>query len=65
MSASLASFAGGYLSDRFSRKRTIALGAGIFSLGTAIEAASTKLAMFIVGRLITGGPYDFPSYLHK
>jgi SP family arabinose:H+ symporter-like MFS transporter len=55
MSASLASFASGWLSDRYSRKYTIMIGAYIFALGAALEAGSTKLPMLIVGRLIVGG----------
>ncbi|KAG8738976.1 hypothetical protein FRC10_006308 [Ceratobasidium sp. 414] len=54
MSASLSSFASGWLSDRYSRKYTIMVGAYIFSLGSALEAGSTKLPMLIVGRLVVG-----------
>ncbi|CAE6377947.1 unnamed protein product [Rhizoctonia solani] len=54
MSASLASFASGWLSDKYSRKWTIMLGAYIFGLGAALEAGSLNLAMLIVGRLIVG-----------
>ncbi|KAB5592234.1 hypothetical protein CTheo_4331 [Ceratobasidium theobromae] len=54
MSASLASFASGWLSDRYSRKRTIMLGAYIFGAGAAIEAGSMALPMLIIGRLIVG-----------
>lgn len=57
MSASLASFAGGYFSDKFSRKRTIAGGALVFCLGAALEAGSVNLPMFIVGRLLAGGMF--------
>ncbi|KAG9075031.1 hypothetical protein FS749_013344, partial [Ceratobasidium sp. UAMH 11750] len=54
MSASLSSFASGWLSDRYSRKYTIMVGAYIFALGSALEAGSTNLPMLIVGRLIVG-----------
>ncbi|KAF8603936.1 hypothetical protein BDV93DRAFT_555953 [Ceratobasidium sp. AG-I] len=54
MSASLASFASGWLSDKYSRKYAIMIGAYIFGLGAALEAGSTKLPMLIVGRLIVG-----------
>lgn len=63
MSASLASFASGWLSDRYSRKRTIMLGAYIFGAGAAIEAGSMALPMLIIGRLIVGG--EFVGLLHK
>ncbi|KAH7334576.1 hypothetical protein B0J17DRAFT_770897 [Rhizoctonia solani] len=54
MSASLASFASGWLSDKYSRKRTIMLGAYIFGIGAALEAGSVNLPMLIIGRLIVG-----------
>ncbi|CAE6378421.1 unnamed protein product [Rhizoctonia solani] len=54
MSASLSSFASGWLSDKYSRKRTIMLGAYIFGIGAALEAGSTNLPMLIIGRLIVG-----------
>ncbi|KAG8763447.1 hypothetical protein FRC11_003665, partial [Ceratobasidium sp. 423] len=54
MSASLASFASGWLSDKYSRKRTIMLGAYIFGIGAALEAGSMGLPMLIIGRLIVG-----------
>lgn len=55
MSASLSSFASGWLSDKYSRKYTTMVGAYIFGLGAALEAGSTKLPMLVVGRLIVGG----------
>lgn len=54
MSATLASFASGWLSDKYSRKYTIMMGAYIFGLGAAIEAGSGTLPMLITGRLIVG-----------
>ncbi|KDN39177.1 hypothetical protein RSAG8_08948, partial [Rhizoctonia solani AG-8 WAC10335] len=54
MSASLASFASGWLSDKYSRKRTIMIGAYIFGIGAALEAGSVSLPMLIIGRLIVG-----------
>lgn len=40
MSASLASLAGGWCADKFSRKRTISLGAFVFATGAALEAGT-------------------------
>ncbi|KDQ14511.1 hypothetical protein BOTBODRAFT_145628 [Botryobasidium botryosum FD-172 SS1] len=54
ISASISSSAAGWLSDRFSRKRTAMCGGFLFALGAAIEAGSVHLAMLIVGRLVVG-----------
>ncbi|ELU37885.1 MFS sugar transporter [Rhizoctonia solani AG-1 IA] len=61
MSASLSSFASGWLSDKYSRKRTIMLGAYIFGIGAALEAGSVNLEMLIIGRLIVGGQCFYSS----
>lgn len=52
--AAISSFFGGHLANSVGRPRAIALGAGIFGLGAAIECASVKLAILIVGRAIKG-----------
>ena len=65
MAASLASFSGGWFADKFSRKRTIALGAALFCVGAALEAGSEALAMFIVGRLLAGGEKTLISPIHE
>lgn len=64
MAASTASFVGGYLCDKISRKRTIALGAILFCIGAALEAASTNLVMFIFGRVTAGGSSRLSSTLY-
>lgn len=45
---------GGRISDYFSRKRTVSLGALIFAIGSAVSAGSSTLAGLICGRLIAG-----------
>lgn len=52
--ASLTSFFAGSVADSLGRTLTIAIGAMIFTLGTALEAAAQNLAMLFVGRCITG-----------
>jgi MFS family permease len=52
--AAISSFFGGHLANSVGGPRAIAIGAGIFGMGTAIECASIKLAMLIVGRAIKG-----------
>jgi MFS family permease len=54
LSATIASLFAGGLSDGMGRTRAIAIGALIFGIGAALEAASFNLAMLIVGRLIVG-----------
>ena len=45
----------GNVADKISRKRSIALGALIFAVGSAVSAAATaSLVMLIVGRCIAG-----------
>ncbi|KAG8738599.1 hypothetical protein FRC11_001277, partial [Ceratobasidium sp. 423] len=43
MTASISSFVSGRLSDKYSRKWTIMLGAYIFGTGAALEAGSVNL----------------------
>lgn len=52
--AAFSSCFAGRVSDKLGRPKAIAIGALIFGIGAAIEAASFKLAMFIVGRCIEG-----------
>ncbi|KAL9048285.1 MAG: hypothetical protein Q9162_007794, partial [Coniocarpon cinnabarinum] len=52
--AAIASFFAGHLADRLGRPRGIAVGALIFAIGTTIETAAVRLAMLLVGRVITG-----------
>ncbi|GAA5896003.1 hypothetical protein JCM6882_005583 [Rhodosporidiobolus microsporus] len=44
----------GNVSDKLSRKRTIALGSAIFAVGSVISASSYHLAQLIVGRCVAG-----------
>lgn len=52
--AAISSFFAGHLADRLGRPRGITVGALIFGLGAAIEASTVHIAMFFVGRAITG-----------
>ena len=52
--AALSSFFGGHLANSVGRPKAIAIGGGVFGLGAAVEAASVKLAMLIVGRAVKG-----------
>ena len=52
--AAVSSFFGGHLANSVGRPRAIAIGAGIFGFGAAIECASVRLAMLIVGRAVKG-----------
>lgn len=52
--AAISSFFGGHLANAVGRPRATAIGAGVFGLGAAIECASVKLAMLIVGRAVKG-----------
>lgn len=54
LSASLASLVSGPLSNRISRTRTIALGAIVFAIGSAIACSAGPLAQLFVGRCIAG-----------
>ncbi|KAJ2359026.1 hypothetical protein IWW50_000268 [Coemansia erecta] len=48
------SLCGGWLADKFSRKRSIMLACVVFCLGAAIQCGSRNRAMLIVGRFIAG-----------
>lgn len=52
--SALSGMVAGSISDAISRKRTIALGAFIFCLGSAMSTGATHLAGLIVGRCIAG-----------
>ena len=52
--AAISSSVGGHLANLVGRPRAIAIGAGIFGIGAAIECASVRLAMLIAGRAIKG-----------
>lgn len=54
ITASLASIVSGPLSDRISRTRTVAVGAIIFSVGSAIACSANTLAQMFIGRCIAG-----------
>lgn len=52
--AALSSCFAGRLADAQGRPRGIALGALLFGLGAALEAAAAHVAMFVVGRVVEG-----------
>ncbi|KAL5118687.1 hypothetical protein ACEQ8H_003364 [Pleosporales sp. CAS-2024a] len=52
--AAISSFFAGKLADRLGRTHGIAIGASIFALGAAIEAASVHIGMFVAGRVVAG-----------
>jgi MFS family permease len=52
--AAISSFFGGHLANSVGRTKAIAIGGLIFGIGAALECASVKLAMLIVGRAIKG-----------
>ena len=52
--AATSSMFAGRVADVLGRPRSIAIGALIFGVGTAIEAGAIHLAMFIVGRIVEG-----------
>lgn len=52
--AAVSSFFAGFLADRLGRPKGISIGALIFGIGAALEAAAVHLGMFIVGRCIEG-----------
>ena len=52
--AAVSSFFAGRVADLLGRPRGIAIGALIFGLGAALEAGAVGIAMFIVGRCISG-----------
>ncbi|KAB5551361.1 sugar transport protein [Coniochaeta sp. 2T2.1] len=54
LTGALAALVAGILADRHGRTRIIALGSLIYGVGAAVECGSTKLGVFIFGRLIQG-----------
>lgn len=52
--ATLGSFASGLLLDRYGRRKTIQVGAVISILGCMLQAASVRLAMMLLGRIVSG-----------
>ncbi|KAL8387691.1 hypothetical protein RB595_009737 [Gaeumannomyces hyphopodioides] len=50
----LSAMLAGVLADRYGRTRLIAIGGCTYAVGAAIECGSTKLGVFILGRLIKG-----------
>ena len=52
--AAAASFFAGHIADKLGRPRGIAVGSLIFALGATIECASVRLAMLLIGRVVTG-----------
>lgn len=51
----------GSLADWFGRRTTIILGCAVFSLGVALQVASTTVALLVPGRLIAGIGVGFVS----
>ncbi|KAK6085738.1 MFS sugar transporter (H(+)-myo-inositol Co-transporter) [Seiridium cupressi] len=54
LAAAISSLFAGKLADSIGRVWGIAIGTFIFAVGSAIQAASVNIAMFIVGRVIEG-----------
>ena len=54
LTATLTSLFAGALSDSLGRTRALALGAFVFAIGAALEAAAVDLGMFVGGRCIVG-----------
>lgn len=52
--AAVSSFFAGRLADILGRPKSIAIGALIFGLGAALEAAAMNIAMFVIGRCLEG-----------
>ncbi|GCB26661.1 DNA-directed RNA polymerase III subunit RPC2 [Aspergillus awamori] len=52
--AAFSSFFAGYLADKMGRPKGISIGALIFAIGAALEAAAVHIGMFVVGRCIEG-----------
>ncbi|RAL12081.1 putative MFS sugar transporter [Aspergillus homomorphus CBS 101889] len=52
--AAISSFLAGYLADKLGRPKGISIGALIFGIGAALEAAAINIGMFIAGRCIEG-----------
>jgi MFS family permease len=54
ISAAVTSFLAGHVADVLGRPTGIAIGALLFGIGAAIEAAAIHLGMFMAGRVIAG-----------
>lgn len=52
--AAISSFFAGKVADRLGRTRGIGIGALIFGIGAAVEAASVHIGMFVIGRVVAG-----------
>ncbi|GAB1211575.1 hypothetical protein ATERTT37_000698 [Aspergillus terreus] len=52
--AAISSFFAGFLADKLGRPKGISIGALIFGIGAALEAAAVHIAMFVIGRVIEG-----------
>ena len=52
--AAISSFFAGKVADVLGRSKTISIGALIFGLGAALEAAAISVPMFVMGRIIEG-----------
>jgi MFS family permease len=77
MAGALPSILAGQLADRFGQLYVVMAGAIVFTIGTALEAASLNLAMLLLGRAIAGAgqglwlsnvsvldlPFNLPSIL--
>ena len=54
IAAAVVSLFAGAISDSLGRTRSLAIGALLFALGAAVEAAAINLGMFVAGRCIAG-----------
>lgn len=54
MTAAIPCIFSGQLADRFGQLSVVMAGALTFTIGVALEGASSKLAMFLVGRALAG-----------
>jgi MFS family permease len=54
ISAAISSFFGGHLANSVGRPKGIAIGAGVFGFGAAVEGGSVSLGMLIAGRAVKG-----------
>ncbi|KAF9886651.1 hypothetical protein FE257_011291 [Aspergillus nanangensis] len=52
--AAISSFFAGFLADKLGRPKGISIGALIFGIGAALEAAAVHIGMFVVGRIVEG-----------
>lgn len=54
LTGALAALVAGILADRHGRVRMISVGSFVYGVGAAVECGSTKLGVFIFGRLVQG-----------